>query len=314
MVLTRRQTAGLLAPLVASSGTLPGLKPATAASTPSALPFIGLGTCCDDADTAERLVLAGLEAGYRLIDTAAHYDSEPAVGAALAAAVDRGVLRRSSEVTVCTKVWFSDMGYDATIASARRSLERLREERLGLLLIHFPGSPDAVQDPKRNRALRASTWRALEDLQRDGLVRDIGVSNWSRRHLREMLATCRTPPAVLQTELHPRCQQPELREDCDAAGIKVLAHCPLAHGAASLLRDPTLCAVADRVGRSAAQVALRWSVQSGVVPLPHGSSAARLRENLAAAADDFELDAAAMASLASLDAEERQAFNPALIA
>ena len=121
-------------------------------------------------------------------------------------AVARGAVSRS-DVSVCTKIWFDDLGYEPALASAMRSMRRLNREQLDLLLIHFPGTIDTVQDPKRNRQLRQETWRALEALQADGRVRRIGVSNWTRRHLRETLASCRVKPQVLQTEVHPRLQQ-----------------------------------------------------------------------------------------------------------
>jgi len=314
MPVARRDLASyILAPaLLASSLAFRGAAPARAAVVPLTLPPLGLGTCCDEADEASRLVLRGLEAGFRLIDTAGHYDSEPAVGEAIGQAVERGVLRSRSDVTVCTKLWFTEMGYDRAVAAARRSLNNLGVDQLDLLLIHFPGAPDAVQDPKRNREVRASTWRALETLQADGLVRSIGVSNWSRRHLREMLATCRVPPTVLQTEVHPRYQQEELLNDCLKAGVRVMAHCPLAHGSRLLLRDPTLARIAAECGRTPAQVALRWSVQKGLVPVPHASSIQRMRENLGTL--EFELSPACMASIDALEAGDRAAFNPSLIA
>jgi diketogulonate reductase-like aldo/keto reductase len=218
----------------------------------------------------------------------------------------RNRARPHTHIPPCTR------RYDQTIAAARRSLANLRTDQIDLLLIHFPGSPDAVQEPKRNRELRASTWRALEALYDDGIVRCIGVSNWTRKHLRETLASCRVPPAVLQTEVHPRYQQEELRGDCRSAGIKVMAHCPLAHGSPALLRDPTLAQIAAECGKTPAQVVLRWSVQKELVPLPHASTAARLRENYGALG--FELSSVAMAEIDGMEAGDRAAFNPALIA
>ena len=157
-----------------------------------------------------------------------------------------------------------------------------------VFLVHFPGTIDAVQDPKRNRQLRADTWRALETLQRDGVATRIGVSNWTRRHLKETLASCQIKPELLQVEFHPRLQQSALLADAADAGIKVMAACPLATGADALLADPLLARVATRYGRTPAQVALRWAVQRGVLPIPKATSAARLRENLGAL--DFSLD------------------------
>mgnify|MGYP002822368923 CR=1 FL=1 len=104
-----------------------------------------------------------------MLDTAAHYESESSVGAAVEDAVRRGTVRRD-EITICAKLWMDDLGYDSALRAARCSLERLRSERLDVFLVHFPGTIDAVQDPKRNRQLRADTWRALETLQRDGVA------------------------------------------------------------------------------------------------------------------------------------------------
>ena len=208
---------------------------------------------------------AGLAAGYRLIDTSAHYPSEVAVADAIAMAEARGLVTRR-EVTICTKVWFDDMGYEPALASAMRSLNRLRTENLDLLLIHFPGNIDAIQEPKRNAQIRRDTWRALEQLQADGRATKIGVSNWTRKHWRQTVATCRVVPQVLQTEVHPRLQQQELREDVADAGCAVMAFCPLARGSSALLGDSTISRIAAARGRSPAQVALRWSVQRGMVP------------------------------------------------
>ena len=150
----------------------------TSAATPDAWPLLGLGTCCEEPEEVATQVTSAVDAGYRFIDTAAHYPGESGVGDALSALEARGVVR-PGEVQVCSKVWFDDMGYEPALSSARGSLARLRRERLDLLLIHFPGSPDARQDPKANRLRRAETWRALETLQADGYVRAIGLSNWT---------------------------------------------------------------------------------------------------------------------------------------
>ncbi|KAL1519701.1 hypothetical protein AB1Y20_023211 [Prymnesium parvum] len=275
------------------------------------LPSIGLGTCCDEAERVQEQVTLALSQGYRLIDTASHYPGEEAIGAALDAAEASGVVARS-EVTVCTKVWFDDMGYEAALSSAVRSMRRLRTEQLDLLLIHFPGTIDAVQEPKRNRKLREETWRALERLQADGRVLKIGVSNWTSRHLRETLASCQVTPQVLQTEVHPRLQQEALVADAMAAGMEVMAFCPLAHGSPRLLQDPVVRQIAAARGRSSAQVLLRWSMQHGLVPIPKSTSLVRLRENIGAM--NFELSAAEMASLDGLEANDRCSFDPRNIA
>ena len=126
-------------------------------------------------------MLQALAAGYTLLDTAAHYGSEVAVAPAIDEAIARGYLDKR-DLTVVTKIWFDSMGYEKALASARRSLANLCADRLDTLLVHFPGPPDAIQEPRRNAQLRAETWRALEALQADGLVATIGISNYNRRH------------------------------------------------------------------------------------------------------------------------------------
>jgi 2,5-diketo-D-gluconate reductase A len=241
-------------------------------------------------------------------------------------------------------VWFDDMGYEATLASAEASRRALRTDALDVLLIHFPGSIDAVQSPAANRRARAETWRALERLHADGRAKRIGaraarlarslrrararprprrpaaraplagVSNWTRRHLRELLGAGGVRPHVLQTEVHPRLQQAELLADARAAGIPTLmGYCPLAAGAPALLAHTTLADLAARRGCTPAQLALRWAVDSGVTPIPKASSDARLRENLAALALP-PLDAAERAAIDGLEAGDRCSFDPALIA
>ena len=273
---------------------------------------MGLGTCCDNLETSKDLVLQGLSSGYRLLDTAAHYESESAVGEALSFAEERGLVRRA-EVQICTKIWMDDMGYEKALAAATRSLKRLRSEYVDVLLVHFPGNIDAIQDPKANRRLRADTWRALEKLQADGRATRIGVSNWTRRHLRETLASCARSPEVLQVELHPMLQQRELVEDASAAGLSLMAFCPLAHGERALLDDPTMRRLAMARGCSPAQLAIRWSIDRGFVPIPKASSRTRLDANLAAAAMPALTDIESR-ELDALDQGLRVSFNPGLIA
>jgi diketogulonate reductase-like aldo/keto reductase len=175
--LTSRRAAVVAGALACSASRHP-----SSAATVQGLPQqLGLGSCCDEYAAAFATVLEGVRAGYRLIDTAAHYDSEPAVGAALAEARGRGLIA-SGEVCTVTKIWFDDMGYEPALASAMRSMDNLQTERLDALLIHFPGSVDAVQSPARNRKLRADTWRACETLLSDGRVRRIGLSSAHLAH------------------------------------------------------------------------------------------------------------------------------------
>lgn len=309
--------AAILAAAAGGSLTLPSATEALV--PPLAFPPIGLGTCCDTYDAARAAILSGLGQGYRLLDTAAHYDSEPAVGDALEEARKRGILAAGDDVQIVTKVWFDDMGYEATLASAQRSLANLRAERLDTLLVHFPGSVDAVQSPSKNRKLRSDTWRALETLLADGKCRAIGVSNYSRRHLKETLASCAVPPQVLQLEAHPRLPQLELVEYARSSGVgTIMAHCPLAHGSRALLDDPSLgrVAAARGPGVTPAMICLRWSLDRGLVPIPKASSDLRLRENLAAAklAPLSAEERAAVDALEAFGPDARVSFDPNLIA
>lgn len=193
-------------------------------------------------------------------------------------------------------------------------MSKLQCDRLDVILVHFPGANDAVQSPTRNRKLRADTWRALEALHADGLCRAIGVSNYNRRHLKEVLSSCTTVPHVLQTELHPRFQQRELITYARAAGIgTIMAHCPLAHGSAALLEDGTLRSLASARGCTPAQLCLRWSIDNGFVPVPKAQRLPRLRENLAAAAM-APLSSTERAAIDALDCDDRVSFDPSLIA
>ena len=307
--------------LVAGGLAMASLSPAwpvTGAPPPaSSLPPLGLGSCCDDYDQSYDMVLGGLRTGFRLIDTAAHYESEAAVGAALVEARRRGLLTDDDQARTVTKIWFDDMGYESALASAKRSMKQLQTEQLDVLLIHFPGSIDAVQSPSRNRKLRADTWRACEALLKDGMVRKVGVSNWNARHLRETLASCVTPPQVLQTELHPRLPQVELVDFARESGVEtIMAHCPLAHGSPALLRSPTLVRLAEARGdgTTPAMLCLRWSLDRGLLPVPKASSAARLAENWRALRMP-PLSASERAAVDSLEAEDgRVSFDPKLIA
>lgn len=306
--------------LAAAGGSLTGFPSATEAQNPPlTFPQLGLGTCCDTYDAARTAILSGLRQGYRLLDTAAHYDSEPAVGDSLQEARRLGLLADGDNVEIVTKVWFDDMGYEATLASAQRSLANLRTERLDTLLVHFPGSIDAVQSPSKNRKLRSETWQALETLLADGRCRSIGVSNYSRRHLKETLATCTVPPQVLQIEAHPRLPQTDLIEYARSSGVgTIMAHCPLAHGSRALLDDPALkrVAAARGPGVTPAMICLRWSLDRGLVPIPKASSDLRLLENLSAAklAPLSAEERAAVDALEAFGPDARVSFDPGLIA
>jgi diketogulonate reductase-like aldo/keto reductase len=242
------------------------------------LPRLGLGVWeVDPDDAGVQVILSALEAGYRHIDTAQGYQNEQAVGEALR----RSGLPRD-EVFVTTKFF---TGHDDPEAELERSLERLGTDHVDLYLVHDP----------RGGATRA--WPAMERVHHRGLARAIGVSNFAEDELDAVLAIAETPPAVDQIQLNPFAHRTRLVEAIHERGLAVEAYSPLTRGAD--LADPRIAAVAERVGRTPAQVMLRWGLQRGFVVLPKSNHPAYQAEN--AAIFDFELGDDDMADLDALD-------------
>lgn len=246
------------------------------------IPRVGLGVFrAPSGGETRRAVLEALRLGYRHVETARIYGNEADVGEA----VRESGLRRD-EVFVTTKLWNDDQGYDSALRACDASLRRLGLDALDLYLLHWP-----VQ------ARRLDSWRALERLHADGRVRAIGVSNFMPRHLEELLAHATVPPGVNQIEVHPFLQQRDVRAACDRHGIVVEAYSPLTKGAR--LGHPAILRIASRTGRTAAQVLLRWGLQSGLVVLPKSTRPERIAEN--GGLFDFRLDEAAMRELDALE-------------
>ena len=256
------------------------------------IPQLGFGVFLVPPGETEAAVSAALETGYRHIDTAKIYDNEREVGAAIARS---GVPRE--ELFVTTKVWNSDQGHDATLAAFDASLERLGLDHLDLYLIHWPV-------PAADRYV--DTWRALEKLAADGRVRSIGVSNFQVPHLRRLIDETGTVPAVNQVELHPNLIQRELRAFHAEHGIATEAWSPLARG--GLLGEPAVARIAEKHGRSPAQVILRWHLQVGNVVIPKSVTPARIRENLDVFG--FELDGDDLSAVEALDTGARIGPDP----
>jgi diketogulonate reductase-like aldo/keto reductase len=235
-------------------------------------------------------VEAALRLGYRHLDTARAYGNERDVAAGIAAS---GVPR--DEIFVTTKLWNTDHGYDETLRACDESLARLAMARVDLYLVHWP-----VQ------GLRHDTWRAMERLRADGKARAVGVSNYTVRHLEELLGRAKEPPSVNQVELHPFLQQRELVEFCRGNGIVVEAYAPLVK--AQRLDHPVLRRIAKRREATPAQVLVRWGLQRGLVVLPKSVKPARIEEN--AGVYGFALDEEDLAALAGLDEGFRTSWDP----
>ncbi|MEU0375390.1 aldo/keto reductase [Streptomyces sp. NPDC006283] len=256
------------------------------------IPQLGFGVFQVDDEQTTDAVRSALEAGYRSIDTAAIYGNEAGVGRALAASgIDRG------DLFVTTKLWNADQGHDSTLAAFDDSLTKLGLDYLDMYLIHWP-------TPARD--LYLDTWRALEKLLADGRTRAIGVSNFQPAHLERLLDRSGIVPAVNQIELHPYLQQASLRAFHAEHGIATEAWSPLAQGA--LLQDPVLARIAQRHGRTPAQVVLRWHLQLGNVVIPKSVTPSRIRENRDVFG--FTLTADDMDTLAGLDRGTRTGPDP----
>jgi methylglyoxal/glyoxal reductase len=257
------------------------------------IPQLGLGVFRIPPGRATRIAVdAALAVGYRHVDTAAVYRNEADVGAAIR---DSGLAPES--VWVTTKLANTDQGAATARRAFEASLDRLGLDAVDLYLLHWP-HPRSLE-----------SWHVLEQLYTEGLARSIGVSNFLVRHLDELLAHASVPPAVNQIELSPflyRTREDTLRR-CAGAGIAVEAYSPLTKG--YRLGDPTIAAIAAEVGRSPAQVLIRWSLQKGFIVIPRSSNPGRIAEN--AAAFDFTLDDAQMATLDALDQGLTTGWDPA---
>ncbi len=271
------------------------------ATTPSitlndgtSIPQLGFGVFQVPADEVVAPVAAAIEAGYRLIDTAAGYGNEEGVGKAIA---DSGIPR--DELFITTKLWNDDHGYDKTRSAFDASLDKLGLDTVDLYLIHWPL-------PKRDRYVE--TWKAFEKLLADGRTRSIGVSNFNVDHLERLAAETDVTPAVNQIELHPQLAQADLRAYGAKHGIVTEAWSPIGQGQ-GLLDDDVVAEIAKTHDRSPAQVVLRWHIQLGNVVIPKSVTPERIRENIDVFG--FELSAADMDRLTELGPEDRVGPDPA---
>ncbi|HEX7352575.1 aldo/keto reductase [Brachybacterium sp.] len=249
------------------------------------IPQLGYGVFKVEPEVAEEVTAQALAAGYRHLDTATAYRNEEGVGRAIAAS---GIAREDLFVT--TKLWNDAHAFDDAIAACEASLERLGLEYVDLYLVHW-----AV--PSQGQYVEA--WKALIALQECGLVRAIGVSNYPRPQLEEIIEATGVAPAIHQIELHPYFQQRELREVHEQHGILTEAWGPLGQGKSDLLENPAVTGIAEAHGASPAQVVLAWHLAHGIVTIPKSVTPSRIVENLAAA--ELELTAAEVAAIDELD-------------
>lgn len=267
--------------------------PSTTLNNGVEIPQLGFGVFqVPDAETTAA-VAAALQAGYRSIDTAAIYGNEAGVGRALA---ESGIAR--DDLFVTTKLWNADQGYDTTLAAFDRSLGELGLDHVDMYLIHWP-------TPARDRYLE--TWKAIEKLVADGRVRAAGVSNFQPAHLRRLLDNSAVVPAVNQVELHPGLQQRELRAFHAEHGIATEAWSPLGQGK-GLLEDATLASLAEKYGKTPAQIVLRWHVQLGNIAIPKSATPSRIKENIQVF--DFELAEDDVKAISALETGVRVGPDP----
>ncbi|MCI4327443.1 MAG: aldo/keto reductase [Thermoplasmata archaeon] len=264
----------------------------------NSIPLLGLGVYQSQpgAETQQAVTWA-LELGYRHIDTAALYENEADVGAAIRAS---GIPRE--ELFVTTKLWQSEHGFEKSQKAAHASLRRLGLEYVDLYLIHSPraDSPDE----------RRASWRGLEKLHKDGLCRAIGVSNYGIRHMEELTDAADIVPAVNQVEFHPFVFDPELVAYCDRRGIRIEAWAPLTRG--RRFEDATVQAIATTHHRTPAQVLLRWGIEHGFVEIPKSVHRERIAEN--GAIFDFSLSEDEVRTLDALsDGGRVSGWNPSTV-
>lgn len=265
------------------------------------LPLLGLGTY-KLSDPSSVLDLA-VELGYAHIDCASVYGNEKEVGEALEAVVAK---RGREAVFVTSKVWNDAHRPELAIASVEKSIKDLRLEHLDLVLIHWPDAwkPDGSKE-RDDSVTILDTYRALESLVDRGLVRYLGVSNFSLEQLQDLVRDARIRPVVNEIELHPLLSQRKLVGGALRLGIRSIAYAPIARGV--VLQEPAIKDVAEQLGVSTSQVALRWNVQRGVAVIPKASSEKHLRDN--ANIFSFELDYQQKAALDALDQGKRFVTN-----
>jgi 2,5-diketo-D-gluconate reductase A len=266
--------------------------PSLPLSSSEQIPQLGFGVFQVSPRETEEVVATALSVGYRHLDTAAAYRNEAAVGEAVhGSGLDR------DEIFITTKCWNDDQGYEQAKRACRASLERLELSHLDLYLIHWPV-------PAHD--LYVETWKAFIELQSEGLVRSIGVSNFQPAHLERLIAETGVTPSINQVELHPYFQQVGLRREHERLGILTEDYSPLGQGLE--LEDAVIVEIAQEHDKTPAQTIIRWHLQLGNMVIPKSVTPARIAENFEVF--DFELSEAQMEAIATLDAGTRIGPDP----
>lgn len=248
------------------------------------IPQIGLGVYKVPEEDVYDAVTSAIKAGYRHIDTASYYQNETGVGNAIK---DSGLKRE--DIFVTTKVWNDEQGYDHTLKAFERSLKKLGMDYVDLYLVHWP-----------IRGLFPETYKALEHLYKEGRVKAIGVSNFLDHHLKELLETAEIKPMMNQIELHPKLVEQATIDFCKEQDIVIESWAPL--GRANYLDDARLKHLAEKYGKSTAQIILRWHIEQGFVVIPKSTNPERQKQNLAVF--DFELTGEEMKMIHQLGKDE----------
>ncbi|MDZ7872993.1 MAG: aldo/keto reductase [Rhizobium sp.] len=247
------------------------------------IPQVGLGVWQTPNDEAAPAVKAALSAGYRHVDTAAVYENEEGVGEGIRqSGIDR------SEIYLTTKLWNTEQGYDQTLKAFDASLKRLGTDYVDLYLIHWPSA---------HRGLFVDTWKAFVKLKEEGRAKSIGVSNFYPEHIEKIIAETGVTPVINQIELHPDFQQREARAFHEKHGIATQSWSPLGQG--KLLGHSAIADIAAKLGRTPAQVIIRWHIDNGLVVIPKSVTPSRISENFKVF--DFKLSAEDLDTLNGLD-------------
>lgn len=287
------------------------------------MPLFGLGTYQSKAEELHKAIITAIKDGYRLIDCAAYYKNEKIVGEALKEAFDKGLAKRE-DIFVTSKLWNNNHAPEHVEEALRNTLRDLQLDYLDLYLIHWPiALKHEAELPQKASDLLSpeecpltATWKAMENVQEKGLCKHIGVSNFSIKKLKEIIATAKIKPEMDQVEMHPYLQQNELYRFCQAEGIYLTAYSPLGRnmpikGKAGLTREPIIIDLAKKYNCTPAQIIIAWGVERGIVIIPKSVHPERIKENIKAL--DIKLTKEDLQQIATLDSHTRMTDGSAWV-